>query len=511
MFENLKQAQRVGMTNRERARLWLLLAMLLGLTAAFLSMRSCKTLPGRRDLPGPRDREEIERESRHIDRTRLRAESPDTSVGQARFSEAAIQYVRYELAKGLGDQPEVIAPGALAARPRDEALGGYYEVTGRITSLSGSDYRGDAERLWAMVLEGKDGGQVVAIRLGRATEPGQGAPTDAWLGAPTELKVGDLVIARGVYIQRRVGTIGGIGLSEPTPVLLAPEYRRIVEPQADVISSPREASLERIDDQFQTGTVGLDDPAIYQLLQWVREKGQAWFRERIDRGELQARDWTREAFDSWSAEVDVRTPGAARPFTQDARGRLYRTSGYAGRLLLEDWPAVRPNPWGVQQFHWLYLWSDYYGNRIVPCLSPFSYDTFQAGDWRPKDQRVYVYGLFVKNYTYDTQKLSAAGTEAQKLTMPLFLVVDVRPYPVGEANSSSPVAWVLGGVIGGLGLLFFFLMRSERRGEAAHRKRRLALQLARSPFPAPSPKAPPGEAPVPPAGSDAGAGPTAPP
>lgn len=511
MFEHLKQAQqRPGMSRRERLRLWVMGASLVLLAGAFLSVRNCKTLPGSRDLPSPADRAEIERLNRHIDRAKLRALAPDDAGGMSQFHVAALEYVRVELSKGLGDMPQPMLPAALAALPPQDGVGGYYEVEGRITALTSTEYRSDLERLWTMVIQGDDGGQVVAVRRAQTVEPGQGAPTDSWVVAPTELKVGDRVLARGVYVQRRVGTIGGIGLSEPTPVLLTSLYRRVVEPVADVISSPKEASLDRIDDQFQAGTLGLEDPAIYQILQWIKARGHAWFRQKIDAGELKPLSWGRDAFEAWSAEVNLRAADAPRPFTLDARGRLYKTSGMVGLSLLEDWDTVKPNPWGVHQFHFIYLWSDFYGNTVLPCLSAFPLEVYGAGDWRRKD-RVYLYGIFVKNYTYDTQRLRADGEGAQKLTTPLFLVVDVRPYPIGVRQDSTPLAWILGGLVAGLAVLFLFLMRSEKRQEAERQRRRAEKLIARHGLPgmgrpgpgagpptAP-PTAPPESGPAPPA------------
>ncbi len=494
MFENLKQAQRSGPTARERLRLWVMGASLLLLAGAFVSVRQCETLPGSRDLPSPVDREALERETRRVDREWLAAQVPDDAAGQARFHEPALEHVRTLLAKGLGGRPVPIEASALAARPRDEALGGWYEVQGRITALTSTEHRNQLERLWAVVLQGADGGQVVAVRVAPASEPGQGAPADAWVVAPTELKVGDLAIARGVYVQRRVGTIGGIALGDPTPVLLAPTWRRVVEPEADVISSPKEASLERIDDQFQAGTVHLEDPAIYQILQWIRSKGHLWFRERIASGELTPLPWGRDEFDAWSAEVNLRTAAAPRPFTAGSRGRLFSTSGVVGLALLDDWESVRPNPWGVHQLHFLYLWSDFYGNTVLPCLSAFPYEAYGVGDWRAKD-RVIVHGIFVKNHTYDTQRAREGGGAA-KLTTPLFLVVDVRPYPLGAHQSSAPVVWLLTGVVAGLGLLFFLLLRRERRQEVEERHRRTQRAIARLNEAAAGPASPP--APPPP-------------
>lgn len=474
MFENLKQAQRVGMTPRERLRLWLMGAMMVCVAAAFVGLRQCSTLPGSRNLPSPVDPSEAQRQQRHVDRERLRREVPDDAAGQSVWHEDALERVLSTLRQGVGDRPEPVEASALARLPREEGLGRLYEVQGRITGITSTEFRSERERLWAVVLQGRDGGQVVAVHLARASEPQQGAPTDAYKPAPAELQVGDLAVARGAYVQRRVGTLGGIALTEPTPALVATAFRRVQEPPADLIADFTEAAFDDVNDATLAGTEHLSDPVIYQVLQWMRAKGHAWIREQLRSGALPVQDWGREAFDQWSTEVSVKNPSTPRPFTQGARGKVWRTSGLVGKVLLEDWDSVRPNPWGVHQFQYLYLWSDFYGNSVVPCLSAFPFETFGVQDWRQLDQRVHVYGVFVKNFTYDTQRARLDGEGAQKLTMPLFLVLDVQPYPMGERASSRPVMWVLLGVVACLALLFVVLMRRERREEAALRAHRLA-------------------------------------
>jgi hypothetical protein len=127
--------------------------------------------------------------------------------------------------------------------------------------------------------------------------------------------------------------------------------------------------------------------------------------------------------------------------------------------------------------------SDYYGNTVIPCLTPFPWETFGMDDWRAQDQRVYVYGVFVKNYSFDTQKLKPEGEGAARATRPLFVVVDVEAYPMGPRGDASPVMWVLGGVVAGLGLLFFVLMRIERRDEERLRQQKRAWGRRRGPGP----------------------------
>jgi hypothetical protein len=480
MFENLKSAQQAGSTARERRRMIFLAVALLATAGTFLGVRSCRTLPGTR-LPDARDVARSRPEERRVDRAKLLALAPDGPQTHGAWQVEALQHVREVALLGLSDAPRPVTTRALAAEPVAEVAGTRFEVEGRLTGLTSTEFRSERERLWACVLEGSDGGQVVVVKLASASDPGQGAPTDAWPLAPVELQPGDRVLARGLYVQRRVGTVGGIALSEPTPVLLAGQFRRQVDPPADPIGHPSEASYERIDDRWFAGTARLDDPALFELLQHLTVRGHAALREDIRAGRWPSAPWGRDEFDLWSAEVSSARADMPRPFTEGARGRLFRTSGVVGKVLVEDWDALRPNAWGVNSWHVVYLMSDYYGNSVIPCLSPFSWDTFGVDDWRTQSQRVYVHGVFVKNYSFDTAKLKPEGEGAARATLPLFVIVDVEPYPMGPRQTASAVVWVLGGIVALLGTLFFLLMRLERRDEQRLREQKRQWAQKRAP------------------------------
>ena len=354
MFENLTQAPRPGLTSKERGRFRVFAVMLVLLGAALFSLYQCRNeLPGTRVLPVVQDPTEAERRLRHVDKEKVLALIGDEATSFRRFVEPALAEVQRTLALGIGDVPKSIGATALGAMPFQEAVGGLYEVTGKVTALVDTDFRSEFERLWALVIEAPDGGQVVAVRPARVTEPQRGAPTDAWRVAPAEIQVGDRVIVRGVYTQRRTGTIGTIGLAEPTPVLLATHFRLVVEPPAVPIDDPTEASWEQIED-VGPGSERLNDPALYQLILWMRTKGQAWFRQQIDAQELAAQDWGRamkiedwgrDAFLTWSEEVEhanatKRGEKIDRPFTDAARGRVFRTSSTRNSGIESFWFAV---------------------------------------------------------------------------------------------------------------------------------------------------------------------------
>lgn len=504
MFEKLKQAQQSGMTQRERRRFITMLASMLVLGGAIVGMRGCERLPGRKELPQAAQQPEDAPLRQALDRTRLEALVRDDDGARQAFQPPALEHLRTLLGQGLAEAPVAVAPAALAREAWPQALGRHVEVEGRITALSRTEYRSELETLWAMVIEGADGGQVVVVRIGSTNEPGSGAPADAWPLAPVELQVGDRALVRGIVAQRRQGTLGQVALGEPTPVVLASHFRRQVDPPADPIADPSEAAFDKVDDRFYAGTVRMDDPVLFELLQWLQLKGHAWVREQLASGALPTQEWEREAFDRWSEEAGLRTADAPRPWTDAARGKAWRTSGLVGRVLVEDWDAVRPNRWGVNQLRHVYLWSDWYGNNVIPCVSPFPWEAFGCDDWRKLDQRVWVTGIFVKNYTFHRSQGSAEGGYA-KLTMPLFVVLDVQPYPVGQGRGAGMVALVLLGMFVLGSVAWMLLNRSERREVDAWRQRQAGWRRPRAGSPGggagPSSGAPPAP-PSPPAPTD---------
>src|SRR5437667_265933 len=76
------------------------------------------------------------------------------------------------------------------------------------------------DRLWSFALEGADGKRIVVVHPGLGTNPAEDKPADAYHPgtAPVPLENGDLVRVRGIYLQRRTGTVGAVALGEPTPV-----------------------------------------------------------------------------------------------------------------------------------------------------------------------------------------------------------------------------------------------------------------------------------------------------
>jgi hypothetical protein len=65
--------------------------------------------------------------------------------------------------------------------------------------------------------------------------------------------------------------------------------------------------------------------------------------------------------------------------------------------------------------------------------------------------------------------------------MPLFLVLDVRKKPVGvPGDRGETVAWVLGGLILVLFVVFLLMTRSDKQESERYRSRRMARALKKA-------------------------------
>jgi hypothetical protein len=111
------------------------------------------------------------------------------------------------------------------------------------------------------------------------------------------------------------------------------------------------------------------------------------------------------------------------------------------------------------------LISDHYGNMAVRVLMPFPLDAYDAVKG-VHTERLRVYGLFVKNYTYTTRRPGEDGGY-DLLTVPLFVVLHIE----SDEDVTSPyrlLIWYLSGAIVLLGILFYVVLV---RGEGRERDR----------------------------------------
>lgn len=446
---------------QSRLRTYMAALLVLGGIVLLISMQ--KPEPGEERLAqAPPDPSGVSAPPR-VDPARIPA--ADDLVAHSRWQREALDYLLPLSQEKLGIPPKETTIAALATRAFAEARGELVEMEGTIAALAAEEYEGGG-LLWTVVLDDDDGSRAVVLKWALSSDPFQGRPEDALEFTTEYLEAGDRVRVRGLYVQRRTGTFGGLLVTDPVPVLLATpptEAFRKVEARGTAIEDPGQAFWDEIRDRFLGGTKRLDEPALFQLVQWAREKGYPYFRDAIEKGELEARVWDQETFLRWSDEIESETVDAPRPFTEEARGKLFETRGLLAYYVQEGWGTVprMGSAWGVDEYGVLGVFSDFYGNTIFKTISAFPLETYEgvAGEL---GEHIRVFGYFLKNHTYDTQKQREGGGRAE-ITMPVFVVVHAEPVQY-EPSPYRQLIWIIAGVIVVLAILFYaLLIRGERK------------------------------------------------
>ncbi len=421
-----------------------------------------------------------------------------------RWSEAGIAYLRRIQRRGtFGPTPQRVTPSALAAAKApagtEGALRGrLVEVLGRVTEVAREVYRPgqsptDGERLWTVVLEGSDGASFVGIKHALKSDVAEGPPVDR---KPPQVSADRIaedhwVLVRGIYLQDRVGTFGETQLGDPTPVLFATQWRIVVPPdqRTPVISALDEALWSEVGDRYMAESRNWEEDAVYEVIQWARATGREAIGEKLRSGELPWEAWDAERFEAWRKEVAV-DGEAARPLTEGSRGKVYRLSGIVGEVLQFGWERIPRNPWGVDEFQILRMLADHYQTVAFQSFLPFDIDAFEGVNGT-KAEHLYVYGVFVKNYTYDTKHAHKDGSgRRHPITTPMFVVLHAEPFPEEAAAEAirRSMYWVAGGMVL-FGLLFYIvLIRGSRGQDERMEKHRIALrQRARAKGQSPTP------------------------
>jgi hypothetical protein len=465
MLDHLKKDRQVGFGAQERVRLALYVAALLALGGFIVISATGHSKPAR--APEEPDPAAAKAEPVAVlDPATLNALVVASGAEPERFSPAGIEYLRtFALEGRWGDVQERLAPRALAARDPTGMRGRVFEVVGRVVDVSRETYRPPGEsrdqRLWSVVLEGPEGGTMVALEHSLASEQDEGPPADTKppLVSRDRIAVGQQVIVRGVYLQRRTGTIGQIVLREPTPVLFSSAFR-IEFPLAErrpPISSIADALWSDIEDRLNRQSRRWDEDALFEVVQWARTQGPEACRRAVLEGEIEWQRWERARFETWKKEVP--TTEGERPFTDNARGSVFRVSGIIGEVLKFGWERVTRNAWGVDEIHAISLLSDHYRNVALRLILPFPISDYPgvAGE---RAEHVRVYGVYLKNYTYDTRHQRPDGSERnQPITVPMFVVLHMEPFPIEDAGRGmrTLMYWIAGAMVL-FGLLFYLVL-----------------------------------------------------
>lgn len=339
--------------------------------------------------------------------------------------------------------------------------------------------------LWHVVMEDADGGRAIVAMPALAADP---APRyERAFGLQRAVRVGDHARVAAVALQSRTGTFSNLVMSTPTPVAFGLRWRQSfpAAERALQIADPGEADWDEVKDRTFAETRVWEEDALFQVVAWARRVGATGLRDAIvgDNKPYWAKWslWERDAFEIWKQEV----PGtmAQRPFTDSARGRLFRLDVLLGDVLEQGWAQVPPNRHGVDD---IVVWdalSDDYHHVALRLYLPFAKDGLPdvRGERR---EHLRVYGVFLKNWSYQRKQKTGFGGDLVELTTPTFIVLHAEYHPEGaDLDDRSTMNWLAGAMVG-LALLFFLTLgrrgrKEERRLESATQKRRRARMATR--------------------------------
>jgi hypothetical protein len=494
MFEDLKQQRLRGMSVKERTRLFLTVSLVLVVGGAIYGQRQCSSA---RESPTAPSGEptvtarSLETTGRPIDPAPF--EGLRGAGGTAPdVDNAALDHALREIRGGqvaLATHAPKTPAEVLALDPK-ASVGTPIEVVGRVRQLAAETYDssiGPVDRLWWFALEGEDGARVVVAHGGSTTSPEEGKPLDEQRvdGYPVHhLVEDDVALVRGVYLQKKTaGTVGTIRLGGPTPVIVGAQYRRL----PGVRPLPAPASLAAIDwsrvrDRINKESAVLQVPQHFQVLAWARAKGHDAIVADLRSGALPSKPYDRDEFLRWNADVERDNreldrghgddASDRREWTKAARGQVFVLTGKLWTFDEEGWATVEPNSLGVNERWMSWMVSDHHHSfGVLPLHSPFPLSEYK-GIRGVRDERIKVYGVFVKNFSY-----VPSGRETPTIA-PYFVMLHMESYvPVGRSSLWDNVFWYATLALLVLGVLFYVvLIRGERKESATMEARRIALR-----------------------------------
>ncbi len=487
MLDDLKKDRQTGFGAQERLKLSMYVGGMLILGLLIYAGTRSGDLDGKGKTPAE-DEEPSAAPTPTLDRKVLHERVTASKAAPDRWAAGGIEYMR-EIARAGSLGPVEAHPRAAelaAGRLVEDAAplrGRMLEVLGRVIEVSREEYRPTADatgngRLWSVVMEGADGTQFVAVKYALASDVGEGPPLDTKppLVKADAIQKDHWVRVRGVYFQDRVGTLGRIQLNDQTPALFASQWRIVLPPEQHnpLISRLDEALWSQVGDRFNRESRNWEEDAVYETIQWARHHGYAKIKALIESGELPWEIWGRDRFQRWKKEVGIVTEDDPRPITEGSRGKVFRMQGVIGEVLQYGWERIPRNPWGVDEFQILTMLSDHYRTVAFRSFLPYPIDSFE-GITGKREENIYVYGVFVKNLTYDTRFKHEDGSgRARPVTMPMFVVLHAEPFPKDAASNRirDTMVWVAGAMVI-FGLLFYFVLirggRAQVKRMEAHR------------------------------------------
>ena len=502
MLDHLKQQSQAGAGARERARLAIFVGALVLVGGAIvastaISRSDKKDEPAETPAPsgedpsaGPTVSAAPTQRLEPLDMGRLASARSEDDAQPHRWSLRAFEYL--ESVRRHGEFPDALTPtttAALQGAATTQAC--RWQLDGRVIDRAQEAYEPpnvDLQNatLWSLVVEeepqdGRAPGTFVVVVRGDAQAAHGGAPTALAPGHVSRpIEVGDTILAQGIYLQSRLGTVGETVLREEAPVLYGLAMRRDVpiDARAAPIASPEDAAWDEVRDLTLAETQRWDEDVLYQLIQWARARGANALRQDIEDGSIPWKEWDRDTFEQvWKKEVDPEE-GVERSFTEGARGQLFRLDGIVADSLVQGWDVVPPNAWRIHHFGLLTLLADDYRHVAVRLFNPFDIDTFEGVEGKRKDH-VRVWGMFVKNHTYRLRHKDPNTGDYRFLTVPLFVLLRADPHPGASDTMMTAMYWVAGGMVL-LALLFYLiLVRGGRKQFARMEEQRQRLRKKR--------------------------------
>lgn len=467
-------------TGPTQSRLRAYMAGLLVLGAIVIGVASFPDKEGEETLPSAPEAPEVVEARAVVEIDRDRIPARDDDAAHATWQTEALAYLTEVSEKAHLAEKTTLAE--VVALPFEAGRGRVFELSGRILGLHAEEYP-DGGLIWVVVLEDDAGRRLLVVRRALASDPAQGRPEDALQVSTEYLQPQDRVLVRGIYAQRRVGTWGLEKIGDPVPVLvLTPSgagFRKIEEPKppiADVV----DAAWETVEDRYLRETKHWAEPALFEVLQWAQAKGHDAILEDIRAGKLKVRTWDQDTFVRWSEEVEsAGNPPPPRPFTDAARGALFRTTGLLGSFVYQGWDQTprSASTWDVHRLYTLDIQSDHYANKVFRTMSAFPLEAYE-GITGKVGQHLAVYGFFLKNYTFSTRKVKEEGGRAE-VTLPFFVVVHAEPLEP-QVTPYGQLMWIIAAVIVVLAVLFYLvLVRGERKEAARLQSHRAGLRKQR--------------------------------
>lgn len=488
MFEDLK-ARRLGRSAKESARLWVTLAAAAACGTFIFGSKACSSSEtveirpsvnaGAEDVTRPLDRKPLEY---------LRT----APAAPGAFDQKALDHLMREIAsESVRSEPDDRLPlAAVAALDPAQAVGRLVETSGTVRGLDAEVYQSpgapNVDQLWGFALEGDDGTRVLVVKGGNTSSADGGRPAEATRagGTPDLVAEGTRIKVRGYYLQRRTGSVGGVkDVEKPTAVLVGRAFR-LSFPDLPKIASLKDAAWSAVKDRSRSETLNLGDQAIYEVLVWARDRGAKALADDLASGRLPSKFWGSSTFQDWGRQIgDDRdqTRPDPRTMTLESRGQVFETTGVLIAQDHEDWEHVPRNLYGVDE-RWKYWFvSDFYANVTFLVDSPFPLAEFPGvrPPQSPRYQRVKLYGVFTKVYSYAPSKAHLRPDKEPVVTVPYFVLLHLEPdentyrqAPLWE----NPFFWTGISLALFLATFLFVMTRMERKEEASIHAHRVRLR-----------------------------------